>query len=411
MLALTGCTAGGATPTSSATATPTSTSSADASGCVPDPQAVIDRKPTTASTGKLPASLSRPLDAAASAAFTASGAPGAVVGVRSPKGTWVKAYGVANIATQAPMTTDMHHRIASVTKTFTGTLIMQLVQQKKISLDDPISKYVPNVPGGSQISLLELANMTSGIADYTDDTAFLKLFLSDYSIIWNTDQLLATAYAMPTTSAPGAESHYSNSNYLLLGQVIEKVTGHSLSEEFSTRIFKPLHLTGTSYDPESSILPNPHAHGYTSLAIVDGSPVFTGPLMDATVMNTSEGGAAGSIVSRVDDLLTYGRALGTGQGLLSAAAQTQRLTSFPGGAYGIGLICEDGWVGHTGGFPGYNTDLKYDTRTDTTVVVEINGDNMSGTPAMLPADRIYFATAAALGRPIVPPDVATDPGE
>ena len=371
---------------------------------------MIARKPTAKSLEDLSPALSAPLDAAASAAFTASGAPGAVVAVRTPEGTWVKAYGVSDVVSDEPMTTDTYHRVASVTKTFTASVILQLVEEKEISLSDPISEYVPDVPNGSNITLLELATMTSGINDYLDGEPFLKVLLSDYSIIWSTDELLATAYAMPTTSAPGVAYYYSNTNYILLGLVIEKVTGQSLAQEFSSRIIEPLELTGTSYDPESSVLPDPYAHGYSTVGVVDGSVTLSAPRTDVTVMNTSEAGAAGAMLSRVDDLLSWGRALATGQGLLLEDTQTQRLTSFPDeGGYGIGLVCSDGWVGHAGVIFGYTTEVRYDTDTDTTVVVETNGDKLSGTPAITSADTIYHSVAGALRQRDPSPDPPADP--
>ena len=401
LITVTGCTANGAAPPAS---TPTPSSAVDPSACIPDPGSVIDRAQGKAATEKLPAKQSAPLDAAASAAFAATGAPGAVVAVRSPKGTWVTAYGVADLTTNAAMTSDVYHRIGSVTKTFTTTVIMQLVAQKKLSLDDPISRYVPNVPHGSDITIRELANMTSGIANYTDDLEFMKLYLNDYSIIWTVDQRLATAYAMGPLSAPGTEFHYANTNTVLLGEVIEKVTGHRLADELQRRIFDPLHLTGTSYPVGTAVLPTPHAHGYTNLGIVDGAISAEAPLRDSTAWNVSQAGASGEIVSRADDLLVYGRALGTGQGLLPRDVQITRLSSIPvPSGYGIGMNCVQGWLGHNGQVPGYNTALYYDTRTDTTVVVEVNNDHPAGTTQTTPADAIFYAVATALGRGLVTP--------
>ncbi|MBS1675449.1 MAG: beta-lactamase family protein [Actinobacteria bacterium] len=405
LITVTGCTATGATPPSTPAASSSASTSAaiDPSACVPDPGAVVDRTQSKAAVGKLPDAQSTPLEAAAAAAFATAGVPGAVVAVRSPKGTWMSAYGVANTATDEPMTTDVYHRIGSVTKTFTATMIMQLAAEKKLSLSDPISTYVPNVPNGSDITLLELANMTSGIANYTDDLEFMKLYLTDFSIIWTVDQRLATAFAMPPTSAPGAAFHYSNTNTVLLGEVIEKVTRHNLAEELQKRIFDPLRMKDSSYPVGSAVLPEPHAHGYTNLGIVDGAISGDAPTRDSTAWNVSQAGASGEIVSRVEDLLTYGRALGTGQGLLSRDVQITRLTSFPGsGGYGIGMSCAQGWIGHNGQVPGYNTSLSYDTRTDTTVVVEVNGDHPTAS-GLTPADAIFAAVATALGRGLSTP--------
>ena len=224
--------------------------------------------------------------------------------------------------------------------------------------------------------------------------------------------MLATAYAMPTIAAPGAEFFYTNTNTILLGQIVEKITGNTLADEMKERIFTPLELTATSYPDGSAIIPTPHAHGYTGIGFVDGAITLHAPTVDATARNVSASGAAGAVISTADDLLTYGRALGTGQGLLPEAAQIERLSTFSGPAgYGIGLACGQGWVGHNGLVPGYNTELHYDTRTDTTVVVEINTDVPFGTLDTLPAGSVFVAVAAALGQSIVPVDPHDVEGE
>jgi D-alanyl-D-alanine carboxypeptidase len=132
---------------------------------------VIATTSTPASTtAALPADLVVKLDAAAQSSFMDAAAPGAIVGVRTPQGTWIKAYGDADPVAKAPMTDDMHTRIGSVTKTFTGTMIMQLAEQGKLSLDDTIDKYVAGIPNGDRVTLRMLANMTSGVASYTRST-------------------------------------------------------------------------------------------------------------------------------------------------------------------------------------------------------------------------------------------------
>lgn len=164
---------------SSGTAAPTTSVLDSATSCVKDADKVIATKPAPAmTTSSLPADLVAKLDAAAQSSFKEAAAPGAIVGVRSPQGTWTDAYGIAEPSgvakpvTGKPMAVGMHTRIGSVTKTFTGTAIMQLVQQGKVSVDDPIDKYVPGVPNGDKITLRQSANMTSGVASYTKSTKF-----------------------------------------------------------------------------------------------------------------------------------------------------------------------------------------------------------------------------------------------
>jgi D-alanyl-D-alanine carboxypeptidase len=178
-------------------------------------------------------------------------------------------------------------------------------------------------------------------------------------------------------------------------------------------VFEPLKLKSTSWPGETTEMPAPYAQGFTLQGDVKG----TRPL-NATHWNPAWGWTAGELISNMDDLLVYGRALGTGQGLLSPASQIARLTSFPEPAgYGIAMGCSGGWVGHTGELPGYNTTLFYDTQTDTTVAVQTNSDVASGNckeePLLdsdprnavcsSPAVRVFVALSTALGRTFTPP--------
>src|SRR5262249_47959651 len=147
------------------------------------------------STNALPADLVARLDAAARLSFADAATPGVIVGVRAPQGTWTAAYGTADPATQAPMVVGMHTRIGSLTKTVTGTVIMQLAQQGKLSLDDAIDKYIPGVPNGSRITLQMLANMTSGVASYTRSAKFTDILFNHPETIFTPDELLAFGLA------------------------------------------------------------------------------------------------------------------------------------------------------------------------------------------------------------------------
>ena len=396
------------------TAAPGSTTEGASSSCVTDVAKVIATQPTSASTtASLPADLVTKLDDAASSSFAEAASPGAVVGVRTPAGTWINSYGIADDTTKAPMTSDVHQRIGSVTKTFTGTVLLQLVEQGKVSLDDPIDKYVPGVPNGDRVTLRMLADMTSGVASYTRSTAFTDEYFAHPETVFTPDQLLAIGIAESPLFEPGAQFDYSNTNTVLLGMVIEKVTGQKIGDVFTQDVLTPLGLTNTSWPGDSPVLPDPHAQGYT----LQGSGTPDNPA-NATNWNPAWGWTAGEMISNMDDLLVYGRALGTGQGLLSPAVQTERLESFPGPAgYGLAMGCVDGWVGHTGELPGFNTSVFYDTTSDTTVIVEVNSDIASGDCAQSPtldddpgtavcsspATRMFVALSTALGHTFTPP--------
>ncbi len=381
--------------------------------CVADVDRVIATQPAASSTGSLPADLVRQLDAAATAGFRVAATPGAIVGVRTPQGTWIKAYGEADPVAHVPMTTDMHTRVGSITKTFTGTLLLQLQEQGKLSLDDTIDRYVTGVPNGHVISLRELANMTSGVASYTRNEAFVDALSTDPTAVFTPEQLLAYGLSQSPSFAPGAQFDYSNTNTILLGMVIEKVTGQPVGDVFKEQILDPLQLHDTIWPGTSPDMPAPYPQGFT-LQSQDASPDHPG---NATNWNPSWSWTAGAMIMDMHDLLIYGRALGTGQGLLGPAAQAERLTSFPGSAgYGLAVGCIDGWVGHTGELPGYNTSLFYDTTRDTVVVVQTNSDIASGncalsptltddprtSPCSSPATAIFVPVSGALGHTFTP---------
>jgi D-alanyl-D-alanine carboxypeptidase len=396
-------------------AEPSSGAADPSSTCVSDPATVIARQPTAESTtAPLSADLTGRLDAAARQAFSLAAAPGAIVGVRTPQGTWTTAYGQADPAAGTPMAVGMHTRIASLTKMYTGTLFLQLVQDGAVSLDDTVDQYVPGVPNGDRITLRQVAGMTSGIASYTASDAFVDTFLTQPQAVFTPEELLAAGVSESPVFEPGVRFNYSNTNTVLLGLIIEQVTGQDFAEVLQERFLTPLDLTETSWPGESNAMPEPFARGFTLLS-PDATP--TAPV-DSTDWNPSWGWTAGEIISTVDDLLTTGRALGTGQGLLDAATQTDRLTSFPGASgYGFQWGCADGWVGHTGEISGYNTSLFYDTTSDTTVAVQTNSDissgNCSESPTLqdnpfdvecaVPAVRILVALSTALGHPYTPP--------
>lgn len=410
VLALAGCS--GASGAGPATTPPSPSPSATAAGCVADPARTIAAKPGAKTMSALPAETVAKLDAAAAKAFALGAAPGAVVGVRTPEGTWTKAYGAADRA-GTPMQVGMHTRIASLTKMYTATIVLQLAQEGKLKLDDTIAKYVDGIPNGDAITLTQLADMTSGVASYTMNDALLQKYFADPTAVYTPEEVIEAGAAVSPLFPPGKGFAYSNTNTVLLGTVIEKVTGEDVGRLMQTRIFDPLHLGNTSWPGTSAALPEPYARGYT----LNGNTATPDAPTDSTDWNPSWSFTAGEIISDIDDLLTMGRALGTGQGLVDPATQTLRLTSFSEIGYGFGLSCSQGWVGHTGDLSGYNTSLFYDTATDTTVAVQTNSDIASGgcttSPTLTddpgdaicqtPAVRLLVALTGELGTAYVPP--------
>ncbi|MET7360474.1 serine hydrolase domain-containing protein [Streptomyces sp. NPDC005562] len=299
--------------------------------------------------------------------------PGAVVGLWMPgKGCYVRSMGVADTRTGEPMRADSYVRIGSETKTFTVTALLELVDEGRIKLDDPISTYVKGVPNGRRITLRHLAEMRSGLFPYTEDADFIHDLLSDPYRTFTPRQSLAYGYKHRNTSAPGKTFQYSNSNLVLLGLVIEKVTGRPLADVIHHRVLRPAHLRHTLF-PQGNEFPDPHPRGYTDQTL-------SGEIADATNWNPSWGWAAGAMISNLHDLRHWAKSVATGQ-LLSPATQKQRMktlpTGFPGTTYGLGILKTNGWIGHNGSIPGYETVTVYLPAQKATLVVMMNTDILS----------------------------------
>jgi D-alanyl-D-alanine carboxypeptidase len=297
--------------------------------------------------------------------------PGVIVGVRRDgRAPWIVARGRANLQTLRPMRRDEHVRIGSVTKAFVTTLLLRLAQEGKLRLDDPIAKYVAGIPGGERITLRQLGNMTSGLADDFANPEFGVAYLTGET--FTPEQLVGLGVSQPSLFAPGTGWAYSNTNTVLLGLVIERVTGQSLAEALKRRVFAPLGLRGTTL-PSLPRLPKPYASGYTYQTV-------NGRLGDATFNTPTATWAAGGIVSTVPDLLRTARMFGTGKPLLSAAIQRERTrwVGFPPNSplqrYGVGVFDFDGWIGHNGGIPGYTTIAWYLRKLHLSLVVSVNSD-------------------------------------
>lgn len=319
----------------------------------------------------LDAQTATKLDTAINEVLARASVPGAIVGVWGPKGKYVRTFGVANTTTRAPMRPDFYHRIGSVTKTFTVTAVLQLVDEGKIGLDDPIAKYVAKVPNGDKITLRDLARMQSGLFNYSMSLAFSRDLETDPRRQYSTRQLLDYAFAQPPSFPPGQGYEYSNTNAVLLGQVVEKVSGQPLAAFVHDHITEPLGMSHTSF-PDTNAIPDPHAQGYTQL-----TP--TGPIIDSTDWSPSWASWAGAMISTLDDLRIWVPALATGA-LLRPDTREQRLQTVamppvPDDIrYGLGIFDARGWIGHNGSIPGYQTLAIYSPAEQTTVVALLNTD-------------------------------------
>ena len=315
-------------------------------------------------------SLARPLDAAVRHAMREGHLPGAIVGLWMPGHCeYVRAFGKADLKTGAPMRTDLNMRIGSETKTFVATAVLQQVDAHRVRLDDPIGKYIHGVPDGNHITVRELLEMRSGLFPYSDDPDFIQALESNPHRYFTPEQLLAYGFKHPNVFPPGTQSQYSNTNYILLGLLLEKVTHESVEQYLQDCVIKPSHLTHTLL-PHGAFFPDPHAHGYTNQTL-------NGQVADATSWNTSWAWAAGAMVSDLRDLRAWAKDVATGT-LLSPATQAQRERFLPtpleNVGYGLGLFDANGWIGHDGSLPGYQSLPIYLPEQHTTLVVLINTD-------------------------------------
>src|SRR5262245_6518578 len=149
--------------------------------------------------------------------------PGALILLRTPQGVFTVTYGTTSLGTTNPPRANTYFRIASNTKTMTAAVIMPLAQENKLSVDDPISKYVPEVPNGNNITLAQLLEMRSGLYNYTDDPIMSTTMDTNPAKVWTPAEVLAIAFAHPPNFPPGTKYEYDNTNYALLGVVAEKV--------------------------------------------------------------------------------------------------------------------------------------------------------------------------------------------
>lgn len=294
--------------------------------------------------------------------------------------------GTANLMTNEPINEDNAFRIASVTKTFTGTAVLMLVDEGLINLDSTIAHYLPeyNIPSGNAITVRMLGKMTSGLFDYSEDPDMWELFFaSDYTMNFPPDSLLAIAFRHPMNFTPGTAYEYCNTNIVLLGLLIEKITGKPAEQVITEKVIMPLQLTNT-YFGGPFFMNTPYTHGYT---LADDG------LVDATNWNPSWGYTAGAMISNLEDMKKWAPLLANGA-LLSKTMKAER---FDFGTNKYGFCVEsvnyknDHWIGHPGSIPGYNTQVWYNPAKKITMVINSN------TVAEFPAQTLLIAYIILLG--------------
>lgn len=332
--------------------------------------------PTGDEVRELTPAVERQIDQAVRRVMREANVPGVNVGIWTPdKGEYVKSFGVADKNTRERMRPDLYMRIGSETKTFTVTAVLELVDQGRLGLDDTIDQYVDGVPNGDRITLRQLAGMRSGLFNYSEDDDFFKALTSDPQRPFTPQQLLDYAFQHPVLFQPGEKFFYCNTNLILLGLVVEKISGQTLADYIQEHVLDPVGLKDTLF-PTGNEFPEPHAQGYTD-------QTATGTVEDTAEWNPSWGWAAGAMISKLEDLRVWARTVATGQlpdgeRLISPAMQKQRLTTppttIPGAGYGLGIFNVQGWIGHNGSLPGYESLTIYLPSARATLVLVLNTD-------------------------------------
>lgn len=316
--------------------------------------------------------------------------PGLVAIVDSPdRGTYEVALGVADVDTEEPMELDDHFRVGSNTKTMTATVILQLAEEGKLALDDPLAPYFPGVDTNGA-TIRQALNMTSGIPTYTTD-AFLNRLADAPQRVWTAEELFAEIAGKPAEFAPGEGWDYSNTNYLMLGLIAERVGGASLGELITERVFTPLGMSGCSIPrADDATLPTPFSRGYQYGTKWDepSPPAELPPLVEVTNFNPSWGFGAGEAICTAADMAIWAEALVSGD-LLSDEMQAERLEFVPNDVnfpYGLGIGKLNELVGHNGHMSGYMTQATV-RESDGTVIVVLT--NVTQAPSgALPATNI-----------------------
>ena len=324
------------------------------------------------------------------AALETTEAPGAALYVTTGDGfVWNGAVGLANLEYGTPMSADAAMDIGSITKPMVAVITLQLIQEDKLSLDDTLSQWLPNTVGkienSETITLRQLLNHSSGIPDFLDED-FAAAVLSDPSRIWQPEDFLQLAYGEPGNFTPGERHSYSNTNYTLLGLIIETATGDTLAGQLRSRLFEPLGMNASSVVYDNEMAPNV-LRGYVDIQEIDPSadsqlvPVFFHP--------TAQGFGEGGVISSVADLARFSEALHNGELLTPNAFNLMQQESLSmdeedGDRYGLGLELRSTpggpLLGHSGGFPGAGSFMYFLPEQQLTIVTIENQEETAGKP-------------------------------
>jgi D-alanyl-D-alanine carboxypeptidase len=320
-------------------------------------------------SGPFPTAMVERIDAIVRARMVANAVLGAAVGVWLPgHEEFLRAYGTADARSQADFSIEDKVRIGSITKTFTATAVLLLVDRGILRLDDRLETFTSGVPHGDRITVRNLLNMTAGVYDYTEDPTFSS---DDHRrASFGIQHVLRILQRNLPSFCPGAPGcwQYSNSNYALLGLIIETVSTVSAANFIHREIVDKVGLLATSF-PEGTDLPPPSARGYLPAST-------SGPAQDVTELNPGIAGTSGAMISTIRDLRTWSDALVTGS-LLSPESHAEQFafveTETEGvSAYGAGVVNSLGYVGHNGSIPGFGAAMFQRPKDRATIIVIAN---------------------------------------
>lgn len=373
------------------------------SGCAPE---IDDPLPSTS----LDPALREQLETALDEGFAASGMPGVIVGVWFPgEQEWVAARGVADVETDEPMARDNQQKIGSITKTIVSTVMLQVIGEPEfdVNLHDTLDRWYPEFPEASNITVRMLLNHSSGTGEA--GRAQVDRICSAPHAVPTPDELIAVGAATPRADfAPGEGFEYANTNYFLLGGILEQVTGDDLATLIHDRITEPFGMERSRFAPDGEVTA-PLTHGYSDFCPELGQPV------DTVGWSNGESWAGGAMVSTLDDLHAWGEALGEGAdvtpGLQAARyAEVAPIPGQAGAAYGLGtglqIDVETGCVisvTHAGAEPGYGSNLAYYPATGAVFAILGNGDGGTGDATSLVLNALGpVLRSAVLGSPTEP---------
>ncbi|MCF3134579.1 beta-lactamase family protein [Streptomyces olivochromogenes] len=304
-----------------------------------------------------------------------------------------------------PATPALHFRAGSVAIAYLGTMLLQLVDEHRVSLDDPVSRWLPDLPHGDRITLRMLGDSTSGLHDYVTDPAFVKKYYADPFRHWTPREVLAFSLAHPLWYAPGSNWSYSHANFVLLGQALEKITGTPLDRLLRERVLDPLGLgqTANGFTPQ---IPGPVLHSYDA---------ERGTYEESTFWNPSWTTAPGAVLTTdICDLAGSARAIGSGQLLSRQSFRVQLDPGTPGLGtrtatcpatvclkqtdafhFGVGVIVKNGWVVQNPSFAGFAAVQAYqpDGRLAIAVSTTVGPKAPGGNTAQTITERIAAALA------------------